>query len=96
MARENIVYNQHGDPNGTRTRVFAVKVEKALESRPRPTLHLSFPPLRINDLRDRGDAAQGMPRDSAETEGLRSLRTGKPGPKDAPTPGNPTGEDVDG
>jgi hypothetical protein len=28
--------------------------------------------------------AQGMARDSAETEGLRSLRTAKPGPKDAP------------
>lgn len=28
--------------------------------------------------------AQGMARDSAETEGLRSLRTAKPGPKDVP------------
>jgi hypothetical protein len=32
-----------------------------------------------------------MPRDSAETEGLRSLRTGKHGPKDAPMTSSASG-----
>jgi hypothetical protein len=51
---------QHGDPNGTRTRVFAVKGNSALESSTRPAFHRSFRSLRINGLRSRGDA-QAIP-----------------------------------
>jgi hypothetical protein len=54
-----IMYKQCGDPNGTRTRVFAVKGDKPLVSTARPAFPVSFPPLFINGLRGRGDA-QGI------------------------------------
>jgi hypothetical protein len=46
---------QRGDPNGTRTRVFAVKGDLPLISKARPAFPLSFCSLLINDLRGEGD-----------------------------------------
>lgn len=48
-------FSAAGDPNGTRTRVFAVKGDSRLESTARPRLPDLFHPLRFNDLRGRGD-----------------------------------------
>jgi len=83
-ALEKRLFSATGDPNGTRTRVFAVKGEKALKSRPRPTLHLSFPPLRINDLRERGDGAQGMVAEWRRQQRLAQALPTSPVRKDAP------------
>lgn len=55
MALEKGLCFQGGDPNGTRTRVFAVKGNLSLESTVRPAFHVSFRPLYINGLRPQGD-----------------------------------------
>jgi hypothetical protein len=44
-----------GDPNGTRTRVFAVKGESPFKSTARPAFHDLFRAMFINGLQMRGD-----------------------------------------
>ena len=58
-----------GDPNGTRTRVFAVKGDLPLESTARPAFHGLFRALYINGLQARGDA-QGILSRRATTTGV--------------------------
>lgn len=68
------------DPNGTRTRVFAVKGETPTKSTPRPAFPDPFRPLLINGLRSRGDARRDSggrasredPRSGAEAEGRQN------------------------
>lgn len=48
-------FSAAGDPNGTRTRVFAVKGEKPFKSTRRPAFHGLFRALFINGLREEGD-----------------------------------------
>ncbi len=54
-AFQNWRFSAAGDPNGNRTRVFAVKGFSPLKSTARPDLHASFRALNINDLRGEGD-----------------------------------------
>jgi hypothetical protein len=75
-----------GDPNGTRTRVFAVKGVLPFKSTVRPAFHGSFRSLFINDLQRRGDAAQGIEARQGGDVQQAPREAREPGPKDAPQP----------